>query len=161
MGERKFSKSRGLSTSVSFLSLPLPPTFSFFVPTLFLTRPETGNSFSLAGNACYAGYVTSAQLCWGCLCGGSWLGCVHCWPCGWSSREGLGLWGLPLAFPGVPDLTLQRMSLTTDGIYIQCTMTTFGQCYNDFVLNNNSWYTTMILGVNQSKCICLLPGVVC
>ena len=39
-----FQKKRGLSASVSFLSHPLSPNFSFFALALFLARPETGNA---------------------------------------------------------------------------------------------------------------------
>ena len=39
VGEREFSKSRGLSASVSFSSTPLPPRFFFFFFFFFCARP--------------------------------------------------------------------------------------------------------------------------
>ena len=61
-GERRFLKSRGLSASVSFLPLSLPP-LSFFGSRFISRAAKTGTSpvprsfFApkLNGNACYAG----------------------------------------------------------------------------------------------------------
>ena len=61
-GERRFSKSRGLSASVSFLPLPLPP-LSFFGSCFIFRAAKTENPVPRSffapkpnGNACYAGY---------------------------------------------------------------------------------------------------------
>ena len=63
-GERRFSKSRGLSASVSFLPLLLPP-LSFFWLLFHFSRGQNQESRSSVfpkpnGNACYAGYETRA-----------------------------------------------------------------------------------------------------
>ena len=60
-GERRFSKSRGLSASVSFLPLPLPPLSSFgscFISRAAKTENPVRSFFAPKpnGNACYAGY---------------------------------------------------------------------------------------------------------
>ena len=63
MGEREFSKSMGLSASVSFSSPllpnpPPPPTPPPIVLFFFCVHPvlERPVRFSPAGNGCYAGY---------------------------------------------------------------------------------------------------------
>ena len=71
-GERRFSKSRGLSASVSFAPLPHPPSFLFLLSPHFSRGRNAENpvfrSF-LHGNACYAGYEPDGDLDWSVLVG--------------------------------------------------------------------------------------------
>ena len=67
-GERMFSKWRGLSASVSFLPLPLPPLFgSRFISRAVKTEDPLPWSFFAPkpnGNACYAGFCIVHAIHW-------------------------------------------------------------------------------------------------
>ena len=61
-----FSKSRGLSASVSFLSSSPPPPPLFYLRHLSRGQFDSRSSFfapKLHRNACYAGYVSLGRLC--------------------------------------------------------------------------------------------------